>query len=117
MSYTYIEPKKHSLFQTGRDYKLVTNRPNGAYGEAALEEALNALQHGESYRSIEREYGVPRHTLQRHHKDQVRAPGRIQLGGSEKYLLKDGVHFNQEGNRKYYNSVRASVIAAANKLT
>ena len=63
MSYTYIEPKKHRLFQMVRDYKRLTNRPNGAYGEAALEEALNALQQGESYRSVEREYGVPRHTL------------------------------------------------------
>ena len=32
-----------------------------------------------------------------------------------KYLV-DGVHFTQEGNRKYYNSVRGAVIAAANKL-
>ena len=58
----------------GRDYKRVTNRPNGVYGEAALEEALNALEHGESYRS-EREYGVPRHMLQRHHKGQVNGIG------------------------------------------
>ena len=50
MLYTYIEPKEHRLFQMGRDYKRFTIKPNGAYGEAALEEALNALQHGESYR-------------------------------------------------------------------
>ena len=37
--------------------------------------------------------------------------------GWQQYLLKDGVHFNQEGNRKYYNSVRGAVIAVANKLT
>ena len=30
--------------------------------------------------------------------------------------LGDGVHFNQEGNRKYYNSVRGAIIAAANVL-
>ncbi|KAI0236606.1 hypothetical protein LSAT2_012836 [Lamellibrachia satsuma] len=75
--------------KTGRDYKRVTNRPNGAYGAAALEEALNALQQGESYRSVEREYGVPRRTLQRHHKDQVRAPGRIQLGRFRQILDSD----------------------------
>ena len=39
--------------------------------EADLQEALFALQHGESYRSINREYGIPRRTLQRHHKGQV----------------------------------------------
>ena len=33
----------------GRDYKRVTNRPNSAYGDAALEEPLNALRHGVSY--------------------------------------------------------------------
>ena len=32
-----------------------------------------------------------------------------------KYLV-DGVHFNQEGNRKYYNSVRGAIIAAANTI-
>ena len=32
------------------------------------------------------------------------------------YLHNDGAHFNQEGNRPYYNSVRGAVIAAANKL-
>ena len=32
-----------------------------------------------------------------------------------KYLV-DGVHYNQEGNRKYYNSVRGAIIAAANTL-
>ena len=30
--------------------------------------------------------------------------------------LGDGVYFNQEGNRKYYNSVRGAIIAAANVL-
>ena len=30
--------------------------------------------------------------------------------------LGDGVHFNQEGNRKYYNSVCGAIIAAANVL-
>ena len=51
----------------GGDYKRVTNVPIGAYGEAALEEALKALQHGESYRNVEREYDVPsrlRHAAQ-----------------------------------------------------
>ena len=32
-----------------------------------------------------------------------------------KYLV-DGVHFIQEGNQKYYNSVRGAIIAAANTL-
>ena len=63
--------KSTRLFQMGRDYKRLANKPNGAYGEAALEEAFNALEHGESHRS-EREYGVPRHTLQRHHQGQVK---------------------------------------------
>ena len=39
--------------QMGLGYKRITN--NGAYGEAALEEALIALKHGESYRRVERE--------------------------------------------------------------
>ena len=30
--------------------------------------------------------------------------------------LSDGVHFNQEGNMKYYNSVRGAIVAAANVL-
>ena len=33
----------------------------------------------------------------------------------QQYLL-DGVHFNDEGNTKYFNSVRGAVIAATNKL-
>ena len=32
------------------------------------------------------------------------------------YLHNDSAHFNQEGNRQYYNRVRGAVIAAANKL-
>ena len=32
-----------------------------------------------------------------------------------KYLA-DGVHFNAEGNRKYFNSVRGAVVAAVNQL-
>ena len=31
------------------------------------------------------------------------------------YLV-DGVHFNREGNPKYYNSVRCAIIAAANTI-
>ena len=56
----------------GRDYKRFTKRHNGAYDEAALEEALNSLQHGESYRSVDREYGAPKRTLQRHDQFQVK---------------------------------------------
>ena len=37
-------------------------------------------------------------------------------GDWPKYLV-DGVHFTQEGNRKYYNFVLGAVSAAANKLT
>ena len=33
-----------------------------------------------------------------------------------KYLRPLDVHFNQEGNRKYYNSVRGAIIAAANTI-
>ena len=33
----------------------------------------------------------------------------------QQYLL-DGVHFNDAGNTKYFNSVRGAVIAAANKF-
>ncbi len=31
-------------------------------------------------------------------------------------LLSDGVHFNDTGNRRYYNSVRGAIIAATKKL-
>ncbi len=30
--------------------------------------------------------------------------------------LSDGVHFNDLGNRRYYNSVRGAIVAATNKL-
>ncbi len=30
--------------------------------------------------------------------------------------LSDGVHFNEQGNRRYYNSVRGTIIAATRKL-
>ncbi|KAI0209721.1 hypothetical protein LSAT2_005612 [Lamellibrachia satsuma] len=65
------------------------NQQQQKYGEADLQEALFALQHGESYRSVERRYGIPRRTLQRHHKGQVRAPGRQLLGRFRQILDTD----------------------------
>ncbi|KAI0218532.1 Gamma-aminobutyric acid receptor subunit beta [Lamellibrachia satsuma] len=54
LEYASVSFISHVTAQRARDDIPLTNRPNGAYGDAALEEALNALQHGESYRSRRR---------------------------------------------------------------
>ena len=38
------------------------------------------------------------------------------FGRTGNSILFDGIHYNLEGHRKYYNSVKGAIIAAANKL-
>lgn len=64
----------------GRKYKRVSDR--GKYGQAALTNALEAIQNGCSLKKAERDFGVPRKTLRRHRDGKVNNPGKSSLGGS-----------------------------------
>lgn len=59
-------------------YKRISNR--GWYGEENLQAALHSIADGLSIRAVAKQTGIPRRTLQRHSKGQVRAPGEQHLG-------------------------------------
>src|SRR5678815_1944248 len=72
------------IFSMGRNYKRTTTR--GSYGEEKLKQALQQLTEGMSYHSVAKKFGIPRRTLQRHMKGQVRNPGKKCLGRFETVL-------------------------------
>ena len=51
-----------------------------SYGVDALSRALEELRNGSSYHGVSKKYSIPRRTLQRHMKGQVRSPGNVALG-------------------------------------
>lgn len=59
-------------------YKRTSNR--GWYGEESLQAAVHSIADGLSNRVVAKQTGIPRRTLQRHSKGQVRAPGEQHLG-------------------------------------
>jgi hypothetical protein len=75
------------IFSMGRNYKRTTTR--GSYGEEKLKQALQQLTEGMSYHSVAKKFGIPRRTLQRHMKGQVRNPGKKCLGRFETVHVKN----------------------------
>ena len=58
-----------------RNYKRKTNQR--AYGRDGLQKALDAVKSGVSFRQASRDFSIPRKTLQRHAKRNVRSPGHL----------------------------------------
>jgi len=71
----------------GKDYKRKSAR--GAYGEEKLQQALVALQGGQSYHRVAKDFDIPRRTLQRHYKGAVLQPGKQHLGRFRAVLNQD----------------------------
>jgi len=88
----------------GKDYKRQSTR--GSYGEDALKRALDALQAGQSYHRVAKDFGVPRRTLQRHFKMLVLEPGRQFLGRYRATLSsefeKELVHHAVDLQQRYF---------------
>ncbi|ELU10305.1 hypothetical protein CAPTEDRAFT_137360 [Capitella teleta] len=59
-------------------YKRTSKK--GCYGKDSLQVALLSIADGQSIRSVAKQTGIPRQTLQRHSKGQVRFPGEQDLG-------------------------------------
>ena len=52
----------------------------GSYGSETLKAALGALEIGQSLKSTAKQFKIPKTTLRRHMKGQVRNPGEVKLG-------------------------------------
>ena len=72
-------------------YKRTSNR--GCYGKENLQAALVSIADGQSIRSVANQSGIPRRTLQRHSKGQVKAPGEQHFG---RFRPVFSAHFEQQ---------------------